>query len=102
METDLNETFRPWRQEYYTEIRALADEYQKQPEESREDWLHEAIDGHEFVIYTYKARCVLVATDNPTAWEDEFGERSSGPEQEAYAAMMADVHAAAGRLGDAL
>jgi len=91
MTFDLTETLRPWRKGYFAEIRSLVEECSKVPEEAREEWLHETIDGHEFVIYTYQARAVMLATDNPSAYEEEKGEAPKGPKQAAYMAMMADV-----------
>jgi hypothetical protein len=85
------EALRILSRDYNEEIRALAIEALKQSEDEREDWLHETIDGHERVIYTYKARVVLICTDNPDAYEDEMGEKPAGPEQAAYMAMMTDV-----------
>lgn len=61
------------------------------PREYLTEWLDEAIDGHEFVIYTYKAKLVMVATDNADAYEAEHGEASSKPEVTACWAMRADV-----------
>jgi hypothetical protein len=84
-----------WLSEYHAEIRSLAEEYGKQPEDTREDWLHETIDGHEWIIYTWQARCVLVATDNPDAYEGEMGEKPGTVEQAAYMAMCVDVREAA-------
>lgn len=84
---------------YYPEIRELAEEYLRQPEDERDEWLHETIDGHEFVIYTYKARLVLVATDHPDDMRDELG-HSGTVEQQAYFAMVRDVRDQAAALGD--
>ena len=63
-----------------------------------EDWLHETIDGHEWVIITWKARLVLVCSDNPDAYEDDMGEKPTSPEVAAYAAMQRDVREAAERI----
>ena len=90
---DLNEILRPWFTEYNEEIRSLAKEAIKIPEDERDDWLHDTIDGHEWVIYTFKARCVLVATDNPDAYEEEMGEPAKTVEAQAYMAIMHDVRA---------
>jgi len=61
------------------------------PREYLTEWLDETIDGHEFVLYTYKAKLVTVATDNADAYEEEYGEPSIKPEVTAYWAMRADV-----------
>lgn len=76
---------------YMAEIRSLAREYNRQPEDNRDDWLHETIDGHEFVIYTWKARAVMVCTDSPDAWQDVLEDRPDKVEGEAYWAMRQDV-----------
>ena len=88
---------------YYSEIRSLADEAIKEcnayhtadddaytRREWLDAWLHETIDGHEFVIYTCKAKCSLLASDNEDALEQETGE-SGTAEQRCYWAMRRDV-----------
>lgn len=96
---DAMSTLRRW---YYDEIRSLAAEAVREfpfpadendddeNEEPRADWLHETIDGHEFVIYTVKAQAVILASDSHDAMEDETGEKGTD-EQRAYFAMLADV-----------
>ena len=100
MSVDLHEALRPWFTAYNEEIRSLAKEYATQPASTRDEWLNETCDGHEWVIYTFKARCVLIATDNPDAYEDEMGEPAPKVEAAAMMAIMADVRAAAGELPD--
>ena len=101
MSRDLDvETARPLIAAYDNEIRSLASEYLKEPESDRDDWLHETIDGHSFVIYTWKARCVLICTDNPDAYEEDFGDKPGTVEAAAYAAMMRDVREMADSLAD--
>jgi hypothetical protein len=71
-------------QEYTAEIRNIA---QKQlPEEFREagddtdpdefisERLHEIIDGHKWIIYTYYNSQVLTHTDNDGAYFDDMGD----------------------------
>lgn len=86
--------------EYWTEIRELATEFRTRvdqgPDYDEQDpgeWLWETLDGHEFVIYTYKARKVLEYSRNDSAYEDETGETLAynKPEVGAMFAMMADV-----------
>lgn len=77
--------------DYMEDVRDLAREALTKPEDERDDWLHETIDGHERVIYTHKARIVLVCSENPDAYEDEMGEKPGTVEQAAYMAIMADV-----------
>jgi len=55
------------------------------------EWLDETLDGHEFVIYTYRAKLVAVASDNSDAYESEHGEPSPKPEVTAFHAMRSDV-----------
>ena len=87
-----NETARPLFEAYNEEIRSLAREAVKiTDDEERDDWIREACDGHEWIIYTWKARCVLVCTDNPDAFEEDMGCPPSSPESAACAAMMRDV-----------
>lgn len=56
--------------------------------------LHETLDGHEFVIYTHKARQVAVHSDNPDRMMDELGGDAGGEmfdERRAYYAMEQDI-----------
>ena len=76
---------------YMDEVRALASEAAQIPEDDRQEWIDQAVDGHEFIIYTFKARCVLVATDQPGTYEDEYGTPAPTVEAAACAAMVRDV-----------
>lgn len=81
------------RADYYSEIRSLAEECRKQcpePGEARDRWLEETIDGHQRVIYSYRARISLLCSDCDTAMVDETGETGT-VEQQCYHAMLADV-----------
>lgn len=98
--SDIAGLLQPWAAEYMAEIRSIAAEYLKGSRTDREDWLHEAIDSHEYVIYTFKARCVAIATDHPEAYQDELGEPPPGPEQAAYMSMCADVRRMAEAIGE--
>ena len=86
--------------EYWGEIEALAKSITKEArDEDRdiEDVLHETIDGHQFVIYTYQARHVAFHTANEDAIfdiDDTLPSVSSMSELYsivAYHAMCADV-----------
>ena len=90
--------------EYWAEIRALVGAYAEAvtdgditDDESASDWLHETIDGHQFVIYTYKAKCVGIHTDHPDPMIDEMGsdglirDNRINYEAIAYWAMLTDV-----------
>jgi hypothetical protein len=67
------------RKEYWDEIRSLATAFDEAvadeqfDQEAAQEWIHETIDGHQFVIYTYQAKCVGLYTDNPDAMVDDFG-----------------------------
>lgn len=64
-----------------------------------QDYLHETIDGHAYIIYTFKAMAVLMHTCNDdAAWDDQgqhwLHEASSMSDlytRAAYWAMLADV-----------
>jgi hypothetical protein len=87
--------------EYWKEIAWLAEVYNdaaKLEEEAgegadRDEWLWETLDGHQFVIYTHKARKVLEYSPNDSAYEDETGETLAynKPEVGALFAMRQDV-----------
>ncbi len=80
--------------EYFEECRECAKSAIEQAKEYREDIedvLHEMIDGHEYIIYTHKARLVVAWSENPDAYEDEMGERAPTDEARAFFAMRADV-----------
>lgn len=93
---------------YHAEIQAIAEEYAKveqayerdQSEQEPSEWLHETIDGHGYVIYTYAARLVDVISD--TDGHDEylfhFGEQCPSPEVAAFMCMQADVLEAASHI----
>ena len=96
-------------QEYWDEIRSLAEWLSdNRPTElggegvtadygedaDRYDAMHKTLDGHEFVIYTYKARQVAFHSDNPDHMMDELGADAGGDmfdERRAYWAMQQDI-----------
>lgn len=58
------------------------------------DALHETLDGHEWVIYTYQARHVIAHSDNPDYMIEEFGADAGGDmfdERRAYWAIYSDI-----------
>ena len=70
--------------EYYKEVRSIADEIATEArsgqhgtgEDCREwllEYLHETIDGHQFVIYTNKSQFVLAHSANDGYSVEEFG-----------------------------
>lgn len=79
---------------YYGRVRSITegvlDEMLRGNVSDLNEYLHETIDGTDIVIYTYKAQCALLASDNDDAMEDETGERGTF-EAMAYFAMRADV-----------
>ena len=94
---NLNDYLRPARAEYREEIRSLAAEAIAECDGDREridDWLHETIDGHEWVIYTFKAQFVALVCDCD-AWDAaEVDDPEVGPvrtERVAYCAMTYDA-----------
>lgn len=101
-EPSLDRAFEEIRRWYYSEIRSIADEAIKElasqgcdDEDSVREWLTEWIDettdGHNFVIYTFKAKCVCLASDNEDAYSDEIGESPPSVEAQACMAMRRDV-----------
>lgn len=83
-------------QEYWTEIEAIAISVTKEAREQDRDIsdvLHEALDGHQWVIYTYYNFDVCKHSPNDDAWREAFG--SEAPTNldavRAYSAMDADV-----------
>lgn len=91
--------------QYWAQIRSIVKdalrEYKQHgtdtdPNEWLNDWLHQMIDGHEWIIYTQKNLFVLLWTDNQDAYFDDFGEMEatdfpSTTARLAYAAMAQDV-----------
>lgn len=78
----------------FVPYRIMSGHQERIPGEDREEylreWVDQTTDGHEFVIYTHKARLVLVATDNPDAYS-ELGSETQTPETMACCALRADV-----------
>ena len=97
--------------EYYVEIRSIAEEAIKAEREENADiqeWLHETIDGHQWVIYTARNLEVLSISSNSEAGVDEGlvdanaaikeGGMARLYAQLAYCAIDADVQEALGAL----
>jgi hypothetical protein len=92
METQ-NKTLRELCSEYLDDCKAIAIEALAKDEDERSDFIHEEVDGHEWVIYTYNAKLVSVLTENGDAYLDCYGETDKvTPEQIAYFAMVADIN----------
>lgn len=88
------------RQWYYKGVRALADAVidavkngEIKNEEELDQYVHESVDGHAFVIYTFKAKAALLASDYEDAYDTEMGDEGGpyDPSVRAYFALRADV-----------
>jgi hypothetical protein len=79
--------------EYWTEITAIAKEASEMDSDSQDDFLHETVDSHMWVIYTYRNLQVLMHTDNRDAWTgiDSQLPANNWLTVAAYWAMLADV-----------
>ncbi len=55
------------------------------------EWVDQATDDHHIVIYTFKAKCACLASDNEDAYSDEIGEPPPSVAAQACMAMRADV-----------
>lgn len=86
--------------DYWNEIASIAEsvfgeckEYERDPSDVLWEW----VDGHSWIIYTYKATKVMEHTDNPDSYFVEIGEGLSGDSwgeivsKLAFFAMLADV-----------
>ena len=91
--------------DYWAEVEDLAKQIAKEARETgndRSDVAHETVDGHEWVIYTYKARFVLLYSSNEDAATDDMGRDAfdgcetlaSIYERAAFFALLADVNEA--------
>ena len=100
------------RETYCSEIRSLAEDYQKRIEEGEFDDrdsmledIRETLDSHQFVIYTHKAQCVCLVSSNDGRAIEEFGAEGVVKDGSiawafmAYCAMEADLYEALDRLG---
>ena len=64
---------------YFEEVVSVAEELIEEAKENEFDceeadrWLWEMMDGHEWVIYTAKARMVLMFSDHDGAYIEELG-----------------------------
>lgn len=80
---------------YYGRVRDLAEDILGRVLDGSvtdlQDELHSTIDGTDLIIYTFKAKCVLLASDNEDAY-DEHGFGDSGTaEARAFCALEVDV-----------
>lgn len=99
---NLSDFLAPARFEYREEICRLAAEAIAECNGDREaidEWLHESIDSHEWVIYTFKAQFVALVCecDAFDALYDATGSGFGSRESLAYRAMLTDARAAVDR-----
>jgi len=97
-EKDVEEAQRILRADYYHDVNLHAEDLLERvvsgeirDPERFDEALHEECDGSGRVIYTYKAKQGLLASDNEDAYEEEMGEPAPGPEQAMYFALRADI-----------
>jgi hypothetical protein len=94
---------------YFDAVRAIEQDIREEaarrsgPVQDIGDAIHEAVDGSEWVIYTYRAKAVLDYSDNRDAFRDmgmdssDWGSDGIPWSQLAYWAMFEDVNS---RLDD--
>lgn len=82
---------------YYGTVRDLAEDCLRSildgsicDTEGLDRWISETVDGTDLVVYTFKAKCVLLASDNEDA-ADEHGFENPTTEARAFCAIEADV-----------
>lgn len=66
--------------QYWREVTALAKEIKKEArgdDEREHELLHETIDGHEWIIYTWAYPWVLMHSRNEDALFDQLGEQQA-------------------------
>lgn len=85
---------------YWADVRGCAADFLKQAkngdfknDEELTEQFQQYVDGAQNVIYTFWARITVLCTNNPDAYEDEFGEAPKDDSQRAYASFMADIAA---------
>lgn len=87
------------RRDYYADVHALAGAFRDAKAYAAKhgkafdphDTLHEIVDGSQRVFYTFQARIGLLCTGNEDAYEEDFGDKPTSPEQAMFAALMRDV-----------
>jgi hypothetical protein len=104
-----DDAMRVLRAEYFDTVRGIVEDLQRaikdkeiSSEDEAQDWLHETIDGHHDVIYTYAAQQVVLHSDHSGAYVEEYGTDGIVANGDinwsvlAYAALLADVRDAIG------
>lgn len=91
------------RRDYYSSVKSFADDLRDEikrgeiaDEDALRDALHQTVDGSAWIIYTKRAKLVLMASDNEDVAEEEGLEHET-TEQRAFYAMMRDIE---DELGD--
>ena len=81
------------RRDYWSDVRGIIQAARTDcpADEDPSDWLHETVDGHQRVVYTWLAREGLLWSGNPDAHLEEMGEPPATPEVAMYCALRADV-----------
>jgi|SRR5882724_1354884 len=100
---DLDAAVRIIRQHYYQEVRSYADDLLRAvkdgeitDEEQLTERLDQEVDGSARVIYTFKSKLGLLASDNDDAYEDEMGEPPNDVAVQMAFAMRQDIREALG------
>lgn len=69
--SEITEAMRPIAAQYWETVRGIAEEARSLLEDDdRDQFIHESVDGSEWVIYTYAAQAVILITDNEDAYEE--------------------------------
>ena len=92
-------------QKYWDEIKDLATEAREQGADDVYDYVHESVDQHQWIIYTFYNMQVLQHTSNANAYFDNYGELdtkdfSSCMAKLAWAGMVQDVMDAVQAMND--
>ncbi len=94
----LDEGYRLIRQWYYSEVRSWAESYDKRINnkewddcEAFQESFDEETDSAQIVIYTFQARCALLASDHEDAYQDEYGVPAPTVEAAVLMAFRADI-----------
>lgn len=103
----VNDAVQVIRQDYYQDVQGVAQDVAEYIRENAPidrdrimDVIHETIDGHGRVIYTFQAKLGLLASDNEDAYFEDFGSDTMPTEsQKMYCAMERDVYEELDRMG---
>jgi len=89
---------------YNNELRTIIKEAKREvklgriiSEDELIEWLEQTVDGHEYIMYTWQAQAVLLASENSNTYLEEFGSEGFIKDGEinwevlAYSAMLLDL-----------